>query len=214
MKVLHYSRPILFLTLFLGSVVVYAQTTKPTATEKAADEICAKFQDVDINNTSAEDIMKRFQEMLVKTFANDMTGLMAEFNITEMNGENGRKIGVEIGKKLLVRCPKFVDISIKLGTTQTEQNDPPTEKTPDYEEGTIVKMGGTDFTTITVKNANGRETPYYWFHYFKGSEKLESVATGGIGKKIKISWTEQEYYLPKVHGYYNIKIIRAIDFLN
>lgn len=200
----------LLLTAFLfGGIAAFAQIAKLTASEIAADEVCAKMNNVDISTKTAEELSSLFQSELVKTFTGHMNELMAEFGYTTLDGESGRKIGEEIGKKLLKRCPKFVDFSVKMA----EEKEPPTvEETIGNSQGTITKVVSPQFTEITVKDAAGRETTFYWLRYFKGSEKFESAAVN-IGKKVKLTWTETEFYLPKAHGYFKIKEIKSIDFL-
>jgi len=201
----------IFLLLMVAAcTAATAQTKPPTALEKAADEICESMNAVDITNKTAEDVTKLFQDMMVKTFANDMDALMAEMGFTTMDGENGRKIGEEIGRKLLLRCPKFVELSVKMAKDKEPAND---EESVSTSDGTIARISSPEFNEIVVKDAAGRETTFYWLRYFKGSENFESATTNNIGKKVKVSFTEMECYLPKAHGYYKIKVLKAIDFL-
>jgi hypothetical protein len=204
--------------LLLSALIVFAcliakaQTKPLTATEKAADVVCAKFNNVDISSKTSAEIMTMFQDALVHVFADNMQDLENEMGFDTMDGENGRKIGEEIGRKLLLRCPKFIDISIKMA--KEKKGDPPTiEEEVSETSGTITKVISPDFTEVMVKDTQGRESTFYWLRYFKGSENFETAPVGNIGKKVKITWTEMECYLPKAHGYYKIKEIKSIDFL-
>jgi len=213
MPIKTYHKTLMLLCLVFALSTAKSQTKEPTATEKAADAICNKLSGIDINAVSGQEILKVFEQNLMKEFSANSDALLAEMGFEELSADNGRKIGEEIGKKLLVRCPKFIDVSLKIAK---EKKGNPPEIADEINEtyGTISKIVSPDFTTIVVKDATGRETTFYWLRFFKGSDKFESATANNVGKKIKLTWTEMECYLPKAHGYYKIKEIKSIDFVN
>lgn len=211
MKTQPYHKLVLLLLIVFNCLGVKAQTKPLTATEKAADIVCAELSKVDLNSKTSAEMMTLFQNCLVKVFADNMADLEAEMGFDTMDGESGRKIGEEIGRKLLLRCPQFIEISMKFAK---EKNPPEAEVAASITLGTISKIISPDFTEVSIKDAAGRESTFYWLRYFKGSEQFETAPTNNIGKKVKVTWSEIECYLPKAHGYYKIKEIRSIDFVN
>ncbi|WP_448702994.1 hypothetical protein ACFGVR_11640 [Mucilaginibacter sp. AW1-3] len=192
--------------LFVVSLSAFGQ--KISALDQSADEVCAGLQGFDPAKASAEEVQKAFETLIVKSFSAHMNDLMKEMNMTEINADNGRKIGEEIGKKLLVRCPKFITLATKFDSKDSGDTDVSTTT------GTLTKVNDTgDFAQFILKDADGRETNYYWLRYFKGSENFEKGGAANVGKKVKIQWAEIEFYVPKAKGYYKLKEVKAVDFL-
>jgi hypothetical protein len=193
--------------LMLGAYRSIAQTK--SALDQAAQEVCNDLKDLDPEKATAEQIKSKFQSVMLKVFADHMHELMAEMNMENMNGENGRKIGEEIGRRMLKVCPSYVMLAGKM-SEGSSSDDGEVSST----QGVISRINNTgDFVQMFVKDSSGRETNYYWLKYFKGSESFENAAPANIGKKIKIHWDEVEFYIPKAKGYYKLKEIKSIEFL-
>jgi len=196
----------LFLVLLTITVNSFAQTK--SALDDAAQTVCDNLKDLDPQKATGDEIKTRFQTIMLKVFADHMHELMSEMDMTEMNGENGRKIGEEIGRRMLKVCPSYVMLAAKMDDNTAD------DVSVSSSQGTISKINNTgDFVQIFIKDVSGRETNYYWLKYFKGSESFENGSQSNIGKKIKIQWDEVEFYIPKAKGYYKLKEIKNVDFL-
>ncbi len=198
--------------LLLGLVLLggfsFAQTKTVSALDQATAEVCEGLKGLDPEKATVEEIKTAFQNVMLKAFGAHMNELMVEMKMENMDGENGRKIGEEIGRRMLTKCPTYVMLAAKMTGSSSDDAD------VNSADGTISKINSSgDFVQIFVKDANGREQNYYWLKYFKGSEGFENGGLSNIGKKVKIQWSDIEYYIPKAKGYYKLKEIKQIDIL-
>jgi hypothetical protein len=65
---------------------------------------------------------------------------------------------------------------------------------------------------LIFKDPNGQQLRIWWLEYFKGAELLKDKAI--VGKALKCTFVEKEFYNPKLEEYIKVKIIKELALIN
>ena len=204
-------RKIIQILAFL-SYASMLQAQSDSTMQRFADSVCKCLEKVDINsiktkNAAEQAITNCFLKGNVYTFMK----LCDERGISVTDEEAINKLGEELGEVMFNRkCTPFVQLSFKLAAEEMGVEKDAFASTT---SGTLTAVESKEFRKLILTEAGGRKNTYYWLHHFKNSEMLIDHPEKFIGKKMKITWTETEVFLPAAKGYFKIKEIKEIEIL-
>ena len=187
---------IIFCLFFI--VCTYAQSDKQIT--KVAQQTCDCLSKTDIEPFTQE----KYQSLLVQCLisAPNFNDALKESKLDMSKGQDAaRDLGMTIGLKMLeLDCKPYIDYSMKLVKTQSNQNTEAEEgEEENYSEGTFEGIDKTgDFAYILVKDESGRIQKYLWLEYFGGAEDTDGIQAQNMkGKLVSILWEEKELYSPR-----------------
>ncbi len=193
-----------FFSFCLISYTVSAQSAKDSIAKVIANEMCAEFDKKDFSKIKKEDIEMELGMLMLPSITDHQAAIEEAFGISSIT-ENGamEKVGLEIGKNLVVVCPSFAKFFSGMADAKAY-------KTSTTElKGTVVKVVPGDFTHVLIKGSNGKTEKIWIMEYFSGSETLleKPLVTG---KKVTISYKQQEVYNATLNQYLSIKIATSL----
>jgi hypothetical protein len=134
--------------------------------------------------------------------------LATERNVDMSNSNAMEKIGADLVHDLMtMKCNSFIKLESMIAKNVADDID-------NLSTGVFKRVELSGFNHIVLGEDSGNEKSFLWLRQFAGSEKFMNETVALTGKKIKISWNELEVYLPQAKGYYKIKEITGIEFLN
>ena len=195
----------------LSSIALFPFATSQTS---AKDKLVAQACDciTKLNIDSVEDPSTTIHKCIQEGLLPNLSDLQKEENLDLSDISQMREFGIGIGKILVANCPKFMDLSVKLAEQQKPLNGTSTQIK--ITTGSFLRIEKGDIAKIIIKDDQGNENTFVWLTNFKNSEQFMGAATVEKGKKLKISWTEIEIYIPKAEGYYILKQITEIEIVN
>ncbi|WP_338763778.1 hypothetical protein WAF17_20405 [Bernardetia sp. ABR2-2B] len=198
---------LLFLLLSVMSFSTFAQNDdKQAIKEKIAEQTCECIENSDIDLEDKAAIEAQFGACILQAIgANEdaVVKLDLDFSSEETMHSFGREIGLLVAGK----CP-----SIFIGLAKQKLEDKnKKESTISTISGAIEKVEEGEFVVIIVKDDNGRSHKLYWLDFFENADQLKDNYKSLKGKKLEVSYKEQEYYHPKLQDYSTIKVMTKIE---
>ncbi len=179
--------------------------------EKVAHSIC----DCLAKNKKEVQSETEFEAIITKCIM-DSAGEFVFSKIANADG-NGDQRGYEFGKQIgieLVKigCKSFIDMSVKVA--EGKKPNTSNENSIKSAEGEILAVEEKDFLNLTIKTSAGRTYNFIYYSYVPGSDAWIKTASISLkGKKVKVSWKENETYQPKAKDFITVKEITALEFL-
>ena len=135
--------------------------------------------------------------------------IAAERKVEITNKGAMREIGTDVGKNLLNQnCEPFMRLSMVMAKDKIDQGiDEKTGSTA----GKLKRIETKEFNYVVVVDENGKEKKFIWLRQFDGADIFAANPTSLIGKKLLISWTEIEAYVPSAKSYFPLKEIVKIS---
>jgi hypothetical protein len=208
----------IFLLMMAVPVLLRAQT----ATEAVSDRVCDCMQKEHSDTISTRaGLESKIADCFVQSLGSDLEKVLKECHVKKFDTEGGRIIGVEIGKKMMVRCPSYQALVLRLygngelgnqaktTTPQRVADDKPVGLV-EYSTGKVLKKETNGFVWITVKDASGSETRYLWLTHVSGSQLLEN-GQDIIGLNVKIGWRLEDVFLPEQQTYVTVRQIVSFE---
>ena len=118
------------------------------------------------------------------------------------------KLGKLIGLKMASFCP---DMLMKL--TGRSKVDNTAYNASEYIMGTIVKIENDPFVVFSLKDETGKITKLYWLTFIESDIELTDNYLSLQGKFVKISYTTDEFFDPKIVQYRQFQIIKSIKLI-
>lgn len=134
--------------------------------------------------------------------------LLVEYNVNlnDLNGKTGKQFGELVGIRMASTCPTTL-ISM---TQQVKNNN---SKTDDQSvDGTIKALHNGQFYSLEVETEKRMHT-FLWMDPFDNSHELLQNSKGLEGKKVKITYREQELFDPKINDYRSFNVISGLVWL-
>jgi hypothetical protein len=126
----------------------------------------------------------------------------------------GEKLGRLIGIKLASTCPNSLMRMVKKVNPELDFEEDE-EIADDYEEmfteGTVERVETEMFVVVSVKEANGKISKYYWLSFVESDFDLTNNHQGLVGKTVTISYDEYEFFDPRLKEYRVFNVINALD---
>jgi hypothetical protein len=209
--------------LMICPLFLWAQADKYT--KKAAEQTCDCLSKKDIKSIkkSSDATAIIGQCFVAGDFMANFDKIAAENKIDAskgMNAESGRQVGEKVGVKLAeIGCSSYMQL-IKIYMNEESKNNPndKTEAVSSQNENaafsvdylTLLRIEKTDNLNFLIfKDSKGKEIKIWWLEYFKGAEKLKEKDV--VGKQLKCTIIEKEFYNPKIEDYVKVKIIKELD---
>ncbi len=132
--------------------------------------------------------------------------LKSEYGIDlEKNDDSGEKLGKMIGMKMATKCPTAL---LKLANRADEG-----DKTEKSVKGIITKIENEAFVVFSLKDEQGKITKFYWFTFIESSAELTSKYKDFVGKTVEITYSNQEFFDPKIEEYRAFSVIYKMDIV-
>ncbi|TCP26901.1 hypothetical protein EV195_102243 [Tenacibaculum skagerrakense] len=182
-----------------------------SAMDKMAMEICEYFtkNEQEFKNMSTDDLTAKLGVQMVQSYLKYQDDLAKEgikFDLTKGRAE-GEKMGAKVGVGMIKFCP---DVLMAIAGDEDYEE----EATESYLEGTLKKVTGEDLYVVEVKDTDGKTQKFVWLTNFEGSDKLIELGKEVKGVKVGITYTNLEYFSPKLKKYIVRKKITRLEFLN
>ena len=181
-----------------------------SAMDKMAMEICEYFtkNEQEFKNMSTDDLTAKLGVQMVQSYLKYQDDLAKEgikFDLTKGRAE-GEKMGAKVGVSMIKFCP---DVLMAIAGDEDYED----ETTESYLEGTLKKVTGDDLYVVEVKDTDGKTQKFVWLTNFEGSDKLIELGKEVKGVKVGITYTNLEYFSPKLKEYIVRKKITGLEFL-
>ena len=196
---------LLFVLLSFGLL-----NAQDSAMDKMAMEICEYFtkNEQEFKNMSTDDLTAKLGVQMVQSYLKYQDDLAKEgikFDLTKGRAE-GEKMGAKVGVSMIKFCP---DVLMAIAGDEDYEE----EATESYLEGTLKKVTGDDLYVVEVKDTDGKTQKFVWLTNFEGSDKLIELGKEVKGVKVGITYTNLEYFSPKLKEYIVRKKITRLEFL-
>jgi hypothetical protein len=217
------------LTLFFFVFVLFS--TKINAQiadsiyDKGAELFCKAAEEMDFEGKSSEDIKMSLGLKLI-----GMISMMpADVQKKLKNAEDLQTFSEQVGAKAVFICPKvfmafmkneeFVN-DVKDSKTAKKQEKaakssgsnyppppppPPTDAEINGIEAKVKDVIENDYVTLILVDKKGKEYRVEWREHFDGDANFTSNPQGLKNKNVRFGYSTNEWYVPKMHTYYDIK---------
>lgn len=194
----------LLLSFCFVSYTVTAQSAKDSIAKVIANEMCTEFDKKDFSKIKKDDIEVELGLLMLPSITDHQEAIEKAFGISSITDQGAmEKVGMEIGKNLVLVCPSFAkffsgmaDVKSTAASSTSELN------------GTVVKVVPGDFTHVLIKGNNGKTEKIWIMEYFNGAEEL--LEKPSAGKKVTISYKQQEVYNAALKQYVSVKILTGL----
>jgi hypothetical protein len=206
---------ILLASLFVV-LISNAQTAKDTLLNKMSKEACVEMDKKDVSNITAENAQSEIGMLLMPVIMNHSSEIESLYGgVNDMDGM--QKLMMDLGMKLSLKCPKFMEISMKIagGMPEKKKSKSP-EKIEEIKEGdnitaTLISITPGDITTLNIKDTKGKMLKIYWLEYFENADLFKANPKRYLTKKVIINYIEKSIYDAAKKDYKTIKVITGID---
>jgi hypothetical protein len=206
-------KKVLLLIMVTSCLSLIAQTTMDKTLEIACDCINEKNSDdvVDYDSYLALVI-----ECASPVILKNQEKLKDELNIiTRDEMEAIEEIGSKVGERLVLECPKFMEITMNvLGEDEEMMDialDEYTENESEYndliEEGTVFSVNKTFPCQLTIKNNQGETLNFLWTEQIDIENQYVTNPDSLKGKKVRIVYYNSEFYDAQSGVYMTRKVL-------
>jgi hypothetical protein len=145
--------------------------------------------------------------------------LKDELNITTSDEMAAiEEIGGKVGERLVMECPKFMELTLKVLGDDQELRDLAVEEYTDSEsegeemidEGTVMSINKEFPCQLTVKNKQGETLNFLWTNPIDVADEYISNPDALKGRKVAIVYYYGDIYDAKAGEYVTRKIIQEI----
>ena len=209
----------IFLVLF-ASVVSIATFAQRSAIDKVANTACDCINNTELDQSMTQQDAELFLgKCMGPSIMANMEALMKEMKLKELNQESGYQIGIEVGKKLAVFCPKFIELSLIMARNGREELAPEEDVAEeeniqeDTELGTasgrfVREEGGAQ--RYIVVNVNGVEEKFLWLYWFDGADDLISDPSFYLNREVYIEYVDFEMFDGISRSYVPVKVLVSL----
>ena len=129
-----------------------------------------------------------------------------DIDLDIMDETTGERYGQFFGLKIAGHCPnmikKFADIN--------NDNKKEIKTETDIANGIIIKINKDFFVNFSLKDINGKINKFYWLSFIKSNTELQETFESLKGKNVKIKYTVQDFFDPRINEYREFKIITEL----
>jgi hypothetical protein len=201
-----YTRFYLSLLLSFFSTFAFSQS----ALDKASATACDCLKGGNLSSKTEEEAEKLMSHCVQQGMIKNLDVIQKEYDLDLTDESKVYEVGVELGKKLIVNCPAFLDYYVskeKINSLQTEETEGSTQ-------GKFSKLDVKDFAYLVIREKSGKESQFIWIRHFKNADQFVKNPEQLKNKTLKVNWNEYEAYLPKAGGYFKIKEIKSLEILD
>ena len=209
-------RKVLLFIMVTSCFTVMAQTTMDKTLETACD--C-------INKKNSEDVVDydSYLALVIEcaspVILKNQEELKDELNITTRDEMAAiEEIGEKIGERLVLECPKFMELTMKVMGEDEEMMDLALEEYSDMEAendemteaGTVVTINKAFPCQITLKNQEGETLNFIWTDPIDIDDQFVSNPDNLKGRKVNIVYFYGELYDAQSGEYVSRKILTEL----
>ena len=177
--------------------------------KRMTDSLCSSISRLDLSKIRTQEEAVAAYTQCVEEHADLLNDLATERNADITDVTAMKRIGIDLAFDLYkMKCEKFTKLSTVMAMKTTNKD----LSQSDVTIGTLKRIDQKGFNYIVIVDKDNNEKSYIWLRQFPGSEKFMDGVTVYVGKKVKITWTSIEVYLPQSKGYYSVKEIKNLDF--
>jgi hypothetical protein len=189
---------------------------------------CVTNKKLNLKKVEASELQAQLGACMVPSYVKYRDKMPKE-DIAEFTDNNAmRKLGEKIGVKMINHCP---DLMIKLGQGYLENKKNKVEIEEDLVEvvstdkgnnivvsgdveleGTFLEYKISDFITISLKDNTGRTHHLLLLNHFENAD-LISNSKLQTNQKISVSYSEHEFFDPKLKDYKYFKVLYSLKTL-
>jgi hypothetical protein len=197
-----------------------AQDAKDSLLNAMAKETCAELEKKDLSNVTMENAQTEIGMIFMPVLMNHSTDIEKVYGGSVADMEAMQKLMMDLSMKLSTKCPKFMEMSLKLAGGRGPA--PKGSKSPerieeivagDQMNATLITVTPGDITTLNVKDAKGKMVKLYWLEYFENSDILKANPKKYLNKKVTVEYVEKSVYDAARKTYKTIKVITGIDLM-
>ncbi|MFY0629272.1 MAG: hypothetical protein JXR05_02755 [Flavobacteriaceae bacterium] len=206
MKIKLFTIVLCFLSLSMSS--------QETILDKVSKETCEYLGSDEIKNLKNSEKTLKLGVFIIGLYTKYKTELKKEgITFDAANGrDSGRELGEKIGMNMVNFCPEVLIALAAQDDDKFEEKEELTKEKFEVITGKIVSVKGNEYSTLVVKDDNGKTQKFLWLSNFKGSDKLiETKKPKNL--KVKVSYINLEVYSPKLKEYVVRKQIVEIEYL-
>ncbi|MBC8110403.1 MAG: hypothetical protein H7Y04_05020 [Verrucomicrobia bacterium] len=206
----------LYLCICLVSIHLQAQDVKlpQPLLEKMSKETCDCIKKLD---QKATDLETQVASCVQQSMMGHMSEMGEVIDLSKMNEDIGRKMGMQLASQLAKTCPEFIEISMKVAETKGGNSTskvivevpPPIER---IFSGKIKRLDNLDFTYFVVEGEDKKENSFVWLSRFETSDKFLAGIDKYKGTKVRVNYMEQEVYSFKTKNYIKVKEVKSLSF--
>ncbi len=211
-------KKILTLVAILYCFAAEAQMSKDSLIQIMTKEACEELNNKDLSNINGKNFEAEIGMLLVPTMMNHLDDIERIYGGGMEDQEAMKKMGADLGMKLTIKCPKFMEMTmnaLKGGKSPIEPSSnksaPKVEFAEESMSGTLLTVNAGDITTLSVSQTKGKITKLYWLEYFENADELKANSKKYLNKKVTVSYTEKSVYDFVRKNYKTIKVITGID---
>ena len=195
------------------SLSVSAQSTMDKTIETACDCMTDRNTD-DINDYDS--YMGLVIDCASPVILQNADKLKKELNITTKDAMQAiEEIGGKVGERLVVECPKFMEVTLRvLGEDQElmdmaleEYSDDEVEENDMVDEGTIMAISKEMPCQLTLKNKQGETLNFLWTEPIDIEEQFVSNPDALKGRKVNVVYYYGDIYDATAGEYLTRKIL-------
>ncbi|WP_207533243.1 hypothetical protein [Desertivirga arenae] len=199
----------LSLALFLSISVVKSQNKIGPIEQKVTDSICACLNKIDMSQIKTKDEATNAFMNCFSRQASLLIPLATERKVEITDKAAMREVGIDVGKNLLNQnCQAFMTLSMVMAKEEIDKGE--TDKAGTT-SGKIKRIETKEFNHIVITDQSGKEKTFIWLRQFDGADKFAGNPGDLVGKKVSISWTEIEAYVPSAKAYFPLKEVVKVS---
>jgi hypothetical protein len=212
-------KKIILIASLLFSIGASAQKSKDSLLNVMAKEACDDMDKKDFSKMDSKNMQTEIGMMLMPTFMSHASEIEELYGGGITDGDAMKKIGMELGMRLVQKCPKFMELSMKMAGNKMDAKAAKKERIEEIVadetmlNGTLLTINAGDVTTLSVKDNKGKIIKLYWLENFENADSLQSNNKKYINKKIGISYTEKSVFDALKKDYKTIRVITGLNLL-
>lgn len=168
---------------------------------------CECMDNLDVENMDSEKFTMQVGLCMIEKAMPYADVIKRDYDIDfkDIDGAAGEKLGQLIGIRMATTCP---DKLMAFANMQAEE--------PELESmaisGIINDIKTEGFNILYVEDDSGRKYSLLWLSYFENSYDLLKRKKELVGKKVSVTYEEQEFFDPRISEYRKYKVIKEFTF--
>lgn len=199
-------------TLVFVSGFSFAQMTKDSVITTIAKEMCDKVKTLEIKGKTEDEITLALGMQMLPAFTKYEAELKEFYGFDIDNKEAAKKVGYDVGFKLVTICPEFMKLMIEAKSNiEKSDNIVKDEEVVPYQEisGVFTSFNQGDICSFIISMPNGKTEKIFWLQAFKDDALLKNASLLK-GKKIIVSYQTMNVYNAARKKYEPVKVVAGI----
>jgi hypothetical protein len=209
-------KKILTVTALLCCFAASAQITKDSLLKVMSKEACDLVNKKDLNTIDKNNAQSEISLLIAPVMMNHLDDIQTIYGGSITDQYVMSKLGMDLSMKLTTSCSKFVELTLKLASSDGMQEkikkiNNETNSEEMSMNGTLLSVNAGDITTLIIAEAKGKTTKLYWLEYFDNADIFSTNTKKYLNKNVKVNYTEKSVYDIVRKNYKTIKVITSID---